>query len=195
MTPALLLLGLGSPVIGLAMCVAVHVLVSRSGRGLRRDLAAAAAAAVGLAATVLSACAGAGARGSDSPLDTAATLFLWLLAYVALVYAYVFGFFNLGESARRIRLLIELRAAGPQGLTREELLAAYNADMIVRARLARLLSAGQVVQRDGRYHVGSPLMLRLARTLVFLKRVYLGAPSEFEVQRSASPGSPSAYRA
>ena len=73
------------------------------------------------------------------------------LTYLSLAYFYVFGFYNLGESARRIRLLIELRSAGDRGMTLDEILAVYNARMIVEARLQRLLSGGQVVEREGRY--------------------------------------------
>ena len=102
----------------------------------------------------------------------------WVLTYVALVYWYVFGFYNLGESARRIRLLIELRAAGERGLTLTQLLIAYNARMIVDARLGRLLAGGQVVERNGRYFIGKPLMLYGAKALVLLKVAFLGAPSE-----------------
>ena len=102
----------------------------------------------------------------------------WILTYVALVYWYVFGFFNLGESARRVRLLIELRAAGERGLTLTEILTVYNAGMIIYARLGRLLAGGQIVERDGRYFIGKPLMLYGAKALVLLKIAFLRAPNE-----------------
>ena len=87
------------------------------------------------------------------------------------------------ESARRIRLLVELQAAGERGLTLTQILAAYNARMIVDARLGRLLAGGQVVERDGRYFIGKPLMLYGAKALVLLKIAFLGAPDEFARRR------------
>jgi hypothetical protein len=193
------LLGPGAPVLGLLVCVAAHILLSRHARGLRRDLAVAVAAGVGFAATATAAWAATDVSDPGSVLDAWSSGIMWALTYLALTYAYIFGFFNLGESARRIRLLIELRAAGAQGLTLERLLAAYNAEMILDARLRRLLAAGQIVARGGRYHIQSRSMLRGARALVLLKRLYLGAPTEFEAaarsgRRSSAAATAESYR-
>ena len=111
--------------------------------------------------------------------DRVAYPLLWGIAYLGLAYSYIFGFFNLGESARRIRLLIELHEAGDRGLTLDELLAAYNARIILGLRLERMLTGGQIVERDGRYFIGSRFMLATARLFVGLKLVFLGARSEF----------------
>lgn len=112
--------------------------------------------------------------------DTIGYAMLWIVSYLCLVYCYFFGFFNLGESARRVRLLIELYLAGERGMTLEEILSAYNARMIVAARLDRLLSSGQIIEKDGRYFVGKPIMLYLAKALVLMKVLFLGGKSEFD---------------
>jgi len=50
-------------------------------------------------------------------MDLVGHAVLWALTYLSLVYCYVFGFYNVCESTRRVRLLIELLAAGDRGLT------------------------------------------------------------------------------
>ena len=100
-----------------------------------------------------------------------------IVIYAALGYGY-FHFVNLGETARRIRLLRELNEA-EDGLTLTDLLARYDADQIVRVRLARLLASGQIVLRDGRYFIGRPTVLLIARSIVALKGIVLGRRNEF----------------
>jgi len=172
------------PFVALLACIVAHVLVSRALPELPRHHGLVLGALAGLAAL---AGLGWGLASQADRTDRMGLGVAWTLTYMSLVYWYVFGFFNLGESARRIRLLVELRAAGERGLTRAEILAAYNARMIVDARLGRLLAGGQVVERDGRYFIGKPLMLCGAKALVLLKLVFLGAPSEF-AGRPPGPG-------
>src|SRR5215472_13565550 len=63
--------------------------------------------------------------------------------YVCFAYVY-FHWNNMGETGRRVRLLIEL-ANAPAGLTRRQLLARYSAKEIVDRRISRLLESSQVV--------------------------------------------------
>jgi hypothetical protein len=185
MTPVVVVAALGLvPFVALLACVVAHVLVSRAWPRLPRHHGVALGALAGLAG--LAGLAWSFGSRTVDPADGAGLGVAWTLTYLALVYWYVFGFFNLGESARRIRLLVELHAAGERGLTLGELLAAYNASMIVDARLGRLLAGGQVVERDGRYFIGKPLMLCGAKALVLLKRVFLGGPSEFAARPQGS---------
>jgi hypothetical protein len=100
------------------------------------------------------------------------------LIYAALGYCY-FHFINLGETARRIRILRELYEA-PDGLPLEGILERYNAKHIVEMRLRRLIHNGQIVERDGRYYIGSPVMLLIARSITLLKVVILKKKSEFD---------------
>jgi hypothetical protein len=100
------------------------------------------------------------------------------LIYSGLGYCY-FHFINLGETARRIRILREL-CETPEGLSQEEILERYNAKHIVDMRLRRLLDNGQIVERQGRYYIGSPVMLFIAKSIIALKFVILGKRSEFD---------------
>jgi hypothetical protein len=101
-----------------------------------------------------------------------------LLIYTALGYCY-FHFLNLGETARRIRILRELYEVS-EGLSLEEILERYNAKHIVATRIRRLVHNGQVVERYGRYYIGSPVMLFIARSITLLKLCIFGKRSEFD---------------
>jgi len=98
------------------------------------------------------------------------------LIYAALSYCY-FHFLNLGETARRIRLLREL-AERPGGMTEAELLSSYGSRDIVEARLGRLLRNGQVSRgKDGRLRIAGNHLLVPARMLRKLKVIFLGRAS------------------
>lgn len=100
------------------------------------------------------------------------------ITYGALGYGY-FHFVNLGETARRIRLLRELYEAGG-GLGHQQLLARYSAKEIVDKRLRRLLGTGQIVCREQSYFIGSPVMVMIARLMISLKIILLGKASEYD---------------
>jgi len=98
------------------------------------------------------------------------------LIYAALSYCY-FHFLNLGETARRIRLLREL-AERPEGMSKAELLSAYGSREIVTARLGRLIRNGQVSRgEDGRLRIAGAHLLIPARILRKLKVLFLGRGS------------------
>lgn len=165
------------PAVALAVNVTAQLLIVRSspGRGIAPSIGAgflAGLAAVAAGAAFLPAAANA------TPLDGAATALADLLAYLCLSYCY-FNFLNLGITARRIRLLIELLEA-PGGLCWEEILERYGAAQMVHARLGRLLAGGQVREAGGRYTIGAPLLLTAARVIILLKVLFLGTRSEFE---------------
>lgn len=167
----------GVPLLGLAVNVFVQVLLvrARRGEGLLRSLAEGCAA--GLLA-VLAAEIRLFPLVAGGTADRLALAALNLLT-CGLLGACYFNFVNLGVTARRPRILIELREA-PQGLTYAQLLERYNAAAMVASRLGLLLTSGQVVERDGRYRIGRPVMLALARVIVLAKLLVLGKASEFD---------------
>lgn len=115
---------------------------------------------------------------SDRPNGSIASFFVYLLTYVSFSYCY-FHFINLGETARRIRILRELYEA-PIGLSLDEILACYNAKEIISRRVSRLIQTHQIVLKGGRYYIGKPFVLWMARGLVALKSLLLGKNSEFD---------------
>lgn len=95
-----------------------------------------------------------------------------VLIYGALGYTY-FHFVNMGETARRIRIILELDDTS-EGLTSAEILNLYNAKSIVDVRINRLIQNKQVVVKNGRYCIGNPTMLMMAKTISFMKWLLLG---------------------
>lgn len=100
------------------------------------------------------------------------------MTYAALGYCH-FHFVNLGETARRIRLLRELLDAGGT-LSHHDLLERYNAREIVERRITRLINAGQIVYSGGRYYIGNSTVVLIARIMVGLKVLLLGKKSEYD---------------
>lgn len=96
------------------------------------------------------------------------------LLYGSLGYGY-FHFLNLGETARRIRILREFATAGG-ALSLAALKQRYNASIILEVRLARLLRKKQLREENGRLFIGLPQVLWMSRCLVLLKRIYLRTP-------------------
>ena len=104
-------------------------------------------------------------------------LCVYIITYGALSYCY-FHFVNLGETARRVRILRELHDS-KDGLSMEEILNRYNANDIIEKRISRLLSNGQIVLKEGKYFAGNSTVLLMNRAMILMKLVVLGKRSEF----------------
>ena len=111
-------------------------------------------------------------------LDRRASFIANTITYAALSYSY-FAFVNLGETARRIRILREL-ANSEDGLTVKELIRLYNAKEIIEKRIRRLIKTGQVRYAGGRYYINKPVMLLASRIVVGMKLLILRKKSEFD---------------
>jgi hypothetical protein len=93
-----------------------------------------------------------------------------VVVYVCIAYSY-FHLFNMSETARRIRILRELHAAG--SLTAEEISRRYSGASVLETRFDRLLATGQLRMRAGRF-VGAGRLLYMAACLVRAWRLVLG---------------------
>ena len=104
-----------------------------------------------------------------------AALVAWLI-YGILGFNYVIGFFNLGETARRVRLVHELRRTA-KPMTLDDIYAVYNADIILNTRMERLMRSGQV-RYDGKvYRIGRRVVLTQAR-IVWLTKWLVGVSAD-----------------
>ncbi|MDD5072243.1 MAG: hypothetical protein PHX64_00305 [Candidatus Omnitrophica bacterium] len=92
--------------------------------------------------------------------------------YVLSGYCY-FHFVNMGETARRVRILIELKDAR-QGLSLREILERYNFKDVIERRIVRLVNNGQVICKGGKYYIGNSAMLAIAGFLAAVKHVIFG---------------------
>jgi len=99
------------------------------------------------------------------------------IIYFSMGYCY-FNYINLGETARRIRILREIYDS-KEGLSMEEILKRYNAKEIIERRIKRLLKNRQIIYKDGKYYIGKPIMLVIAKIIVIMKVILLGKKSEF----------------
>jgi len=111
--------------------------------------------------------------------DAACYFLTSLVSYNGLGYCY-FHFINLGETARRIRILRELYD-NKSGLTEEGILKNYNSIHIVEKRLERLLKNKQIILKDNKYFVSNPAMLFMSNLIVFLKLLAFGKRSEHDI--------------
>lgn len=109
-------------------------------------------------------------------VDTVGFFILTVTTYSALGYCY-FHFVNLGETARRIRLMRELFDAGGK-LSFASLLASYPVEEILAKRIERLTGTRQIILREGYYYIGNPVMLMIASIIVAFKVILLGKGSK-----------------
>ncbi|MGA9755832.1 MAG: hypothetical protein WBV23_11915 [Desulfobaccales bacterium] len=101
-----------------------------------------------------------------------------IIIYGSLGYCY-FNFNNLGETARRIRLLREIYDS-EDGLTPLELNKLYSGKEVIAHRMARLLNNKQVILINDKYLIGNPTVLCIANIIIFLKFMVIGKKSEFD---------------
>jgi hypothetical protein len=103
-------------------------------------------------------------EGRGAP-ETAYMLVFAFLVFNGVAYAY-FHFFNMSETARRIRMLLQIRQAGADGLRAQDLEHAYSPRDMIEARLDRLVKMRQLAMGpDGRYRVAGRLLLRAGRAM------------------------------
>jgi len=107
-----------------------------------------------------------------------------LVVYNCIGYCY-FHLFNMSETARRIRILRDILAAG--SLHREEILAIYGANEVVEVRLSRLEATGQLRLQAGRYVIKGRLLYWAARLVAAWRGILGFAPTESRAARETAP--------
>lgn len=105
------------------------------------------------------------------------------IIYHALAYTY-FHSFNMGETARRIKILYEINHAGI--LSKEALSINYGASEILSVRLKRLVDMKQL-GRNGYYYVLTGRLLYFAALIVLAWSRLLGFRDARLVQKSNKP--------
>ena len=95
-----------------------------------------------------------------SARETVLMLIFVFLVFNGFLYAY-FHFFNMSETARRIRMLLLIRFKG--ALQDEEMRENYSPVSMVKVRLNRLVETGQIIKRsDDQYYIASFFLLRVS---------------------------------
>ncbi len=150
----------------------VHVILIRVRPGISRQLTAVQAilaSAAPLALTTWSF-----ALKDFSPPEMLPAILYSLILYGCLANTY-FHFFNMSETARRIRILYEVYRAGSLSPTVFESL--YKTTDIINIRLIRLVDMKQLRQEEGVYMIGRKTLLRAAQFVVIWRRL-LGLETE-----------------
>ncbi len=136
-----------------------HIVLARLVRRTSPQLLAAAACVAG-AIPVALLCLMLFMPGPRSGPEVAIQAAFGFIVYSCLAYSY-FHWFNMTETARRIRILVELYAAGT--LTGPEISSRYAGVQLLETRFERLVATHQLEVRSGRYVRGTRLLYALAR--------------------------------
>lgn len=91
-----------------------------------------------------------------------------VLVYSGFAYSY-FHFFNMSETARRIRILCELQAAGP--MSEAAFVQKYEPHSQIPIRLERLAAMGQVDRSGERYVLKSRFLWAVAVVLMSFRKL------------------------
>ena len=91
-----------------------------------------------------------------------------LIVYSAIGYSY-FHIFNMSKTARRIRILHEIKAAEHLKMTEVE--AIYNAKDMFDVRIERLISMRQLRKYEGKYFIDGKMLYYAAEVVNFWGRV------------------------
>ncbi len=91
------------------------------------------------------------------------------VVYYGIAYSY-FHWFNMSETSRRVRIMMEIRERG--GMPEKELEELYRPEQMIAVRLDRLIRAGQIERGpDGRYRIKGMFLLRVARIIQLWRKL------------------------
>ncbi len=160
------------PVVGLAACVGLQIVFYRARSGLDGldRLFSSIATGYAFGAIVMSLAHGLWVWRGQAPVADAALLAANLVAYTGFAYTYL-HFLSMGETARRVRILIELTEAGAAGLSEDAIQERYSDREVVDRRLERLSAKRQIEERNGRLFIRNGEVLWIAGCIVSLRRL------------------------
>lgn len=96
--------------------------------------------------------------------------------YALIVFSYILGIFGITITSVRIQILCKIFSAGSRGITTKELMKDYNRTVQFSQRLHRLITSGEVKEKNGKYFVPrslSPFILHMKMQELF-RRLYNG---------------------
>jgi len=141
-----------------AVIIPVHIGMSRIWREVTPQLVA--ARAVGFSIALVFVVAVAAAVQENETFGRVAPVLAYCLIVVSLIGYTYFHFFNMSETARRIRILYEIHSAG--SLAPRQLEQLYRYTDITGARLKRLLALKQVKKEGDMYMLDGKLLFFVA---------------------------------
>lgn len=103
-------------------------------------------------------------------------VFSVLLVYALIVFSYTLGIFGITLTSVRIQILSTIKEAGYKGITTKRLFEEYNRTKMIRQRLHRLVTSGEVYEKKGKFeaaHSRSPFYMHIRMQELF-RRLYNG---------------------
>ncbi|HNR86841.1 MAG TPA: hypothetical protein PKM65_00705 [Spirochaetota bacterium] len=108
------------------------------------------------------------ARLIAGPVDPVHTLAYAFMTYNGFAYCY-FHFFNMSETARRIRILVGVK--GGNITVMQDLEKFYDYESTLSVRLKRLEQLSQIKQSGGAYSLDGSLLYRVSGLVVFFRKL------------------------
>jgi len=99
---------------------------------------------------------------------TFSSLIYGFIVYNCIGYSY-FHFFNMSETARRIKILIEIYKN--KHLSIKSLENQYKSDSMISIRLERLIGLGQIEEKDNKYILKGKILLIFVKLMYFGRRI------------------------
>jgi hypothetical protein len=96
-------------------------------------------------------------------------VYINVATYVTFSYSY-FHFVNMGQTARRIRILREIYEARG-GISYDDLLRNYNAKIILDTRVERLIDKKQIIEKNHRLYIYNSAMANIAKIILRMRSI------------------------
>lgn len=90
--------------------------------------------------------------GGSSDVEKVVVLFIYIFLFWAMSFSYILGLFGIPLTSVRIQFLLTLVSHGDRGAHVKTLMKEYSKDSLIRIRLHRLMSSGEII-RKGNYYV------------------------------------------
>lgn len=170
------LIYLAVPLAGMIVNIVLHIVIYKAKKSmtiLLSDTIALALSQLGVIAT--------GICLTITGIYPAHEAFWMILAnfFLGLFLGYIyFAILGIGTTSLRIRMLAMIRQS-PNGKSFAEMQKEYSAKVMLDTRIQRMIANGQIIERDGRYYAGRPVLVYLGYIFDGFKWLLLGKRSEY----------------
>lgn len=95
-----------------------------------------------------------------------------LIIYFCVAYCFI-NLLNVGEASLRVKILYNI-SISKEGISISDILKNYSANEIIKLRMERLISNGQVVKKKEFFFLGKNRQLLLAKFFLFWRKLIFG---------------------
>ncbi len=96
------------------------------------------------------------------------------LLFILLTITFIMTILGMSTTSLRINLVLAIKNSGRKGIAYIHLLKKYNRDMIIKSRLERLVTAGELEEKEGCYYYKKNITLfkLYSLALMLLTKIY-----------------------